>query len=170
MKSNMLRGLACLALAAGLTGCAGYQLGSMLPPDIKTVHIPTFVNKSREPLLEVETTRAAIQDFQRDGSLKVVGADQADARLEVVLKDYRIEPVAYTKEQRTNAKEYRITITASVLMTRRADNSVVVESPSVIGEAVFPVAGDMSSSKLVGLPRAAEDLAHNIVEKVVEVW
>ena len=38
------------------------------------------------------------------------------------------------------------------------------------GEYVFPVAGDLSSSKLRGLPLAAEDLAHNLVEKVVEAW
>lgn len=170
MRSNLLRGLACVAAVFSLSGCAGYQLGSMLPPDIKTVHVPTFVNKTQEPLLEVATTRAAIQEFQRDGSLKVASADQADALLKVTLREYRIEPVAYTKEQKTTAKEYRIVLRASILLTRRADDSVVVESPEVIGEAVFPVAGDLSSSKLIGLPRAAEDLAHNIVEKVVEVW
>ena len=170
MRTSLLRGLACIALAASLTGCAGYQLGTMLPPDIKTVHIPTFVNRTSEPRIEFDTTQAAIQEFQRDGSLKVAGPDQADALLKVELGEYKIEPVAYTKEQRTKAREYRITMTAAILMTRRSDDSVVVESPRVRGEAVFPVAGDLSSSKLVGLPSAAEDLAHNIVEKVVEVW
>ena len=170
MRTSLLRGLACIALATSLTGCAGYQLGTMLPPDIKTVHIPTFVNRTSEPRIEFDTTQAAIQEFQRDGSLKVAGPDQADALLKVELGEYKIEPVAYTKEQRTKAREYRITMTAAILMTRRSDDSVVVESPRVRGEAVFPVAGDLSSSKLVGLPSAAEDLAHNIVEKVVEVW
>lgn len=157
-------------LAAGGTGCAGYRLGSMLPPDIKTVYVPTIVNKSTEPQVETELTQALIQDLQRDGSLRVVSEDQADATLAVTLRSYSLDPVAYRTDQRTSAREYRIVLQASILMTRRGTGTVVVESPNVRGEFVFPVAGDLSSSKLRGLPQAAEDLAHNIVEKVVEVW
>lgn len=170
MRINVFRGLACVGLAACLTGCAGYQLGSMLPPDIKTVYVPTFVNKTTEPLIEVDTTRAVIEELQRDGSLKIASQEDADAVLEVTLREYRIEAVAYRKEQKTTAKEYRIVMIASILMKRRTDDSVVVENPRVRGEAVFPVSGDLSSSKLTGLPAASDDLAHNIVEKVVEVW
>lgn len=159
-----------LALAGLGSGCAGYRLGSMLPPDIKTVYVPTCVNKTSEPQIEIEATRALIQDLQRDGSLRVVNQDQADAKLEVVLVNYTIEPVSYRSDSRTSAREYRIVLRAKILMTRRSNGSVVVEHPDVRGEYVFPVLGDLSSSKLRGLPSAAEDLAHNIVEKVVEVW
>ena len=159
-----------LALAGVNFGCAGYRLGSMLPPDIKTVYVPTIVNKSSEPQVESDITQALIQDIQRDGSLRVVSEDQADTVLVVTLRNYTLEPVAYRTDQRTSAREYRIVLNASMLMTRRGSGAVVVESPSVRGEFVFPVAGDLSSSKLRGLPPAAEDLAHNIVEKMVEVW
>ena len=159
-----------MMLATGGTGCAGYRLGSMLPEDIKTVYVPTIVNKSSEPQVEADITQALIQDIQRDGSLRVVNQDQADTVLVVTLRSYTLEPVAYRTDQRTSAREYRIVLNASLLMTRRGTGAVVVEAPNVRGEFVFPVAGDLSSSKLRGLPQAAEDLAHNIVEKVVEVW
>ena len=159
-----------LIVAGGGTGCAGYRLGSMLPDDIKTVHVPTIINKTSEPQVEADITQALIQDIQRDGSLRVVNQDQADTVLVVTLRNYTLEPVAYRTDQRTSAREYRIVLNASILMTRRGTGAVVVEAPSVRGEFVFPVAGDLSSSKLRGLPQAAEDLAHNIVEKVVEVW
>lgn len=165
-----MHGLLGAALAVTLTGCAGYQLGSMLPPDIKTVFVPTFVNKTQEPLIEVDTTQAAIEEFQRDGSLRVVNEDQADSILEVTLREYRIEPVSYRAEQKTTAKEYRITIHASVLLKRRGTDAVIAQNPRVKGEAVFPFSGDLTSSKLTGLPDAADDLAHNIVEQVVEAW
>ena len=61
-------------LAIVLTGCASYQLGSMLPNDIKTVYVPTFINKTGEPMIESEATQAAIRELQKDGSLKVVGS------------------------------------------------------------------------------------------------
>ena len=159
-----------LVLAVGGSSCAGYRLGSMLPADIKSVYVPTIVNKSSEPQVEADITQALIQDIQRDGSLRVVNQDQADTVLVVTLRSYTLEPVAYRTDQRTSAREYRIVLNASLLMTRRGTGAVVVEAPNVRGEFVFPVAGDLSSSKLRGLPQAAEDLAHNIVEKVVEVW
>ena len=169
----MNRSLASLA-AAGLlllvAGCANYRLGSMLPADIRTVYMSTCENKTSEPLLEVDTTQAMVAELQKDGSLRVVNQDQADAILSVTLRSYRIEPVSYRSDQRTSAREYRIVILADMMLTRRAGGSVVAESPSVRGEYVFPVAGDLSSSKLRGLPLAAEDLAHNLVEKVVEAW
>ncbi len=169
MKHFWVMMLGMMALSLN-TGCAGYRLGSMLPDDIKSVYVPTFVNKTSEPQLEVDTTQAMVAELQKDGSLRVVNEDQADALLKVTLRSYRIEPVSYRSDQRTSAREYRIVIQADMVMTRRAGGSVVAQAPAVRGEYVFPVAGDLSSSKLRGLPLAAEDLAHNLVEKVVEAW
>jgi len=151
-------------------GCAGYRLGSMLPPDIKTVYVPTFINNTMEPQLELETTRYAMQEFQKDGSLKIGQKETADAILEVRLTQYRLTPVQYNNTRLTAATQYRITLNASILLTRRSDHKVIVEYPRCLGEAYFPVVGDLSSSKLVGLPIAAQDLAHDIVQKVTEVW
>lgn len=165
--------LACVALAAGLllsSGCAGYRLGSMLPPDIKTVHVPTFVNKTREPLIEVQTTQKTIQEFQRDGSLKVAAKDVADAYLEVTILDYETQAVRYNSDRKSTAESYRLWITTQVVMKRTKDNTVIAENPRVRGQTVFDVFGDLTSSKTRALPLAAEDLAHNIVETVVEVW
>jgi hypothetical protein len=47
---------------------------------------------------------------------------------------------------------------------------VVSENPRIQGEADFVIAGDFTTSKKQGLPAAAADLAHNIVESVVEAW
>ena len=161
--------LPALALTA-LPGCVGYRLGSMLPPDIKTISIPTFINKTAEPQIEIQTTRSAIEEIQRDGSLKIAAESQADAILQVKLTDYRIIPLVYEAQRKTAATEYRLTLYAAIVLTRRSDNTVIVENPRCYGEATFPVMGDMSSSKRIGLPKAAADLAHDIVQKVTEVW
>lgn len=169
MKRLLLTSILGLGLGLLISGCAGYRLGSMLPPDIKTVYVPTFINKTSEPQLEVQTTQSLIEELQRDGSLRVVNQEQADVTLTVTLRNYRIQPVSYSSTARTTAREYRILMQAAIVMTRR-NGSVVVDNPNVTGDYVFPFSGDMSSSKLVGLPDAAADLAHNIVEKIVEYW
>jgi hypothetical protein len=158
-------------LLTGMTGCVGYRLGSMLPPDIKTVHVPSFVNETSEPLVDVECTRAVIENIQLDGSLKIAGEDFADTVLTVVVYGYDLKPVAFSKQrQRTRAEEYRLILTARVLLKRRMTGEVVVENPAVRGDATFEVLGNLPQSKRNALPRAADDLAHQIVKRVVEVW
>ena len=171
MNHKKLLSLAILGLSiALLPGCAGYRLGSMLPDDVKSVYIPTFVNKSKEPLLEVETTSAAVEEFQKDGSLEVTTEEAADSVLKVQLLEFALQPVAYRRDVKTATEEYRLTIFASVSLTRKSDGSVIAQHPRVKGEATFELAGDMSSAKLRAIPTAAQDLAHSIVEKVVESW
>lgn len=172
---HRISSLLCTALlpalaAFALSGCAGYRLGSMLPPDIKTICLPTFINQTTEPQIEIQATRSAMEEIQRDGSLKIVDENRADAVLQVRLTDYRITPLVYEATRKTAATEYRLTLYAAIVLTRRSDNKVIVENPRCYGEATFPVIGDMTSSKRIGLPKAAADLAHDIVQKVTEVW
>ncbi len=161
-----------LGLLGGLTGCVGYRLGSMLPPDIKTVYIPTFENKTTEPLIEAECTAAAIRQFQTDGSLRIVGDEQqADSILKVKLTSYTLEPIAYNASRKTTANEYRMTILANLMLTRRdATNQVIAEATMVKGEALTEVTGDFTSTKLLFLPECAKDLAKRLVENVTEAW
>lgn len=170
MKIRTLALMALVGALLGSIGCAGYRLGSMLPPDIKSVYVPSFANETSEPLIEIECQRAVIEAIQRDGSLKVGDEGTADAIVRVRLREYKIEPVVYDTTRRSDVRQYRIKIAASLLMTRRADDTVIVERPTVRGEGVFNVAGDLSSSKLVGLPVAADDLAQKLVQQIVEAW
>ena len=165
--------LACCLLAAAcatMTGCAGYRLGTMLPPDIKTVYVPTFVNRTPEPFLEVDATKAVLEEIQKDGSLEIADADKADSVLKVTLVGLRLDPVAYRGDKKTAARVYRMYVTASVNLSRTAGGAVIVNNQIAEGEAIFEVFGDLSSSKLSAMPAVAEDLAHDIVEKVVEAW
>lgn len=152
------------------TSCASYRLGSMLPPEIKTVHVPTFINQTREPQIETETTQKTIQEIQKDGSLKIAARENADTLLTVTLKGYTLDSIRYDRDNATQTKSYRLRLTADVLLTDARTGKVIAERPNVRGQTVFEVLGDLTSSKLLALPDAARDLAHNIVETCVEVW
>jgi len=167
----LLLALAAGALAAVLPGCVGYRLGSMLPADIRTVYVQPVVNRTDEPLIEVEATRAAIREIQIDGSLKVVNNKaEADAWLNVVLTGYNLTPIAYQQNQATATEEYKLVLTASMLLTRRRNGEVVVEAPRISGQTTFVLAGDLTSSKNAALPEAASDLGRRIVAGMVEAW
>lgn len=176
MKSDGLKGFRIFISSIIVTvllassGCVGYQLGSMLPPDIETVYVPTIINNTDEPLLEVEATRAVIQQIQRDGSLRIANEEEADTVLRVTLTDFRLNPVAFDRERRAAANEYRMIITADILMTRRGTDEVIVDYPGVWGRADFVLVGDLTTSKQTVIPRASEDLAGQIVDRMVETW
>lgn len=162
-----------LAVAAfGLAGCTqmGYNLGSMLPPDIQSVFVPTFINETDEPQLEIEATQSVIEALQLDGSLSVATEREADAILHAKLIEYRLVPIGYRQDRPTATDEYRIFLTAAFALTRTSDGEVIAQSPRVMGESTFVLEGDLTSAKRLALPDAADDLAHDIVEKIVEYW
>lgn len=167
---NLVAATLALVTAAALTGCAGYRLGSMLPPDIRTVYVPTFVNETDEPLLEVVTTRETLREIQLDGSLKIADADRADTVLTVKLKSMTLLPIDFDEDRRAQADEYRVVIEASLALTHALTGEVIAQSGSVSGREEFEVTGDLTTSKDAALPEAARDLAHSIVEAVVEAW
>lgn len=158
-------------LAALLTGCTGYRLGTMLPASIQTIFIPTFENDTNEPLIEMDATRAAIAEIQRDGSLKLVKDEKAaDAILSVRLRSFDLNPLAYDRSSKARPNEYRIILVASLVLTDAKTGKVLVEYGAARGEANIVVAGDMTTAKRTGLPAVSRDLAHKIVERVVEAW
>ncbi len=162
--------LAALALCMGLTpGCIGYRLGSTLPPGIESVHVPIFLNETTEPLLETQTTGATIQELQKDGTLRVRDKSGADALLEVTLTRFTLEPLRYERDSAKTTNEYRMRIRAKLIFKRLSDGSVMSER-TVEGEATFEPSGSLTAAKREALPEASRDLAHDIVESIVEYW
>ena len=165
--------MACMGVVAFVLvqgGCAHYQLGSMLPPDLRSVYVPTFENLTNEPFLEAEATKAVIEQIQLDGSLKVADESNADARLDVTIIEFELVPLAYDEQRRTLANEYRVLLTASIQFSNRLTQEIVVQSSKVQGEATFVLASDLTTAKRDALPEAAQDLGHDIVEQIVEAW
>lgn len=169
LSGSLMAVTSALCAVALMAGCMGYRLGTTLPPGIKTVHVPTFINKSGEPQIEVETTSAAIQEFQRDGTLRVAGEDQADSILNVTISELTLEPVRYDRDEAKTASEYRLTLKADIVF-KRLDTGETLVSKSVYGEEDFIPAGSLGLAKTEAIPEAARDLAHDIVESVVEYW
>lgn len=161
---------ALAAIGLGLCGCVGYRLGSTLPPGIHSVFVTTFVNESTEPRIETVATQAAVQEFQRDGTLRVTARERADSMLDVTLTEFSLDPVGFDSDNPQTAREYRMRIAAQIVYTRLRPNREVMLTRTVAGDATFDLAGDLFSAKQRVLPDAARDLARKIVESVVEYW
>lgn len=162
-----LPALAALMLGGGCM--LGYRLGSALPPDIRTIHVETFANRCGEPLVENEVTRAVVRQFQQDGALRIDTPDAADSLLEGAVTGYSLEPLRYDRDDSKTPNEYRLVLRAEIVFFRSGGEEVLLKR-TLRGENTFELEGDLTSAKAEALPAAAADLAHDIVEAVVEYW
>jgi hypothetical protein len=105
--------LAALALILLLGACTRVSRQRTLPPSIRVVHIPMILNRSAEPGLEEDATRMVQKEFLADGRLELArDPRQADAILEITIKDYLDDPVALDSDDFT--RRTRLTIEADV--------------------------------------------------------
>jgi len=102
-----------------LLGC-GYQMVGMethRPPGITSIAIPTFVNQTFEPSIEVPLTQGFLREFIQDRRVKVVDRKEADSILEGVIKSYQIHSISYDRSG--VAQEYQTTVKLDLTLRRR---------------------------------------------------
>jgi len=150
-------------------GC-GYRIGTLLPDDIDSVAVPLVVNLTREPRIENIITDAIIEQLQLDGTLRLADKTTADSILEAEIINYSRDALRYRDEERATAREYRLNLGLRIVLRNQRTNKIIMQDIHVRGEANFTVSGDLRESERLALPLAAEDLARDVVERMVEGW
>jgi hypothetical protein len=173
--------LGAVFLSFLLTGC-GYRVGSILPMNIKTIAVPTFKNSTPEPGVEIGVTNQIINQFQIDGTLRLVEGDDADVRLDGELIEYRREPLRFTGTDFKEVSEYRLRLITRLSLIDLKTGQPIWSKRIVEGETTYFVGGDsfrdtertalgaLTEQERSQIPTLEEDLAHDVVEAVVEGW
>jgi len=169
------------AACVGAAGCAGYHVGTLLPERYKTIGVPMFRNETNQPNLGSLATNAVIEQLNVDRTLAVVDNDP-DLLLECTIIDYVRTPIRYKYLRtlprddegsgllRSRPIEYRLTITVSAALKDLRGKEEIWSKRQFSGDHVFAAGGDLHSSERAILPMVMEDLAHDIVEAIVEGW
>ena len=161
---------ACAAMILTLAGCLGYRLEGADTAGIKNVTLSSIINKSGEPAIELQATRAIRDRIQFDGRLKLTNRPElADAAIEVTLTQFELTPMAYSDTKRTIPRLYRLRITAQAEMKRIGTGAVIARSET-FGEATIPFQSDLTSAKRDAIPIAVEELAQYMVDDLIEQW
>ncbi|MBI1883068.1 MAG: LptE family protein [Chlamydiae bacterium] len=169
-----------LLLALAFSGC-GYRVGSILPTHTKAIAVPTFQNKTQEPGVEMGITNQIINQFQIDGTLQVVEEEDADLKLDGAIIEYRREPLRFAGQDFKQVTEYRLRLITHLTLIDLKTGEPLWKDRVVEGETTYFVSGSfresertalgaLTSQERSGLPTLEEDLAHDVVESVVEGW
>lgn len=166
---RLICGILVLVVALVGGGCAGYRLGSTdgLPSGYRTVTVKPFVNRTLEPRLGDDATFAVRKEIQRDGAFRLATGPAAGYELTGELIRYERTEVSFLSTDTTTARDYRISLTARVVVRDRTLGKVVFER-DVTGQSLMRVGSDLPSTERQTMPLAATDLARQITSLLVD--
>ena len=118
----MKRTLAVAIISLSTLSC-GYTLvgrGNILDPAIKTINVPTLVNRTTRVEVEQQLTQEVAAELVSRGRLRLVSDEKvADAILRGAIATFNLTPVGF---EQGRATQYQISITASIeLVDSRGD-------------------------------------------------
>jgi len=168
------------AVGAGLTifllswvfwGC-GYRLEgreTSLPPEIRTIAVPTMGNRTLEAGIENIFTTALVREFNRDRRLRLVRAKEADSILRGSIQDFSISSVTY--DEAGLAIEYRVEVTVDVSLRRVDTDEVLWQTDPIRETQTYRVISDVLTNearKREAVEEIARELAETVHDRIVD--
>lgn len=171
----MMRTLSVCAILAVLLvsiGCGGYSLegrGSVLPPHILRVGIPTLENKTTQAGLGEIVTREIYSEFLARGNFQVLSTSSGvDALLEGTITTYSLVPRALDEEG--VATSFLVVFSADVSFRDLVDDTVLWEQKNYRFSREYQlseVGGDFVTQELDSIRLAAKDFAGTLVATIL---
>ncbi len=169
----------CVLCGLSNSGC-GYALagrGSFLPATIKTIGIPTFVNRTTVFNLETTLTAKVRSEFIGRGKYEIrpEGTD-VDALLTGEVSSVTIAPATFSATQL--ASRYAITMTARVELRDARANMVLWDNSSLVFRQEYDSAGAVGvidpaaffGQDTQALDRISADFARTVVSAILEAF
>ncbi len=157
-----------------LAGC-GYTRHTVLPNNIQTIYVKTVQNAipiedvyAYQPGLEIDITNAIIRRLHRDGNLRVVPMEEADAILESELIGYEQEGLRFSSLEQV--EEFRMFIVLRIRLVDARSGDEIWMEPNFSGDAEYFVSEIRNLSREEAAERAIDRLARNVVDRIVEDW
>jgi outer membrane lipopolysaccharide assembly protein LptE/RlpB len=169
------------AVAAALAACSillmiacGYQVAgtaARLPPDIKTIAIPVFANKSTRFRIEQKVSAAVTRQFIQQTSYRVTPDPAgADAELKGTINSVRSGVLTFDPNT-GRATTFQIQVTASVELIDLHSKKVVFSNPNYTFREEYQVsqsAPALYEESEPALDRLSRDFARTLVTDIVE--
>ena len=168
MKKLIVAALSCLSLS----GCLGYHIGPAKPyylHDVHTIAIPTFVNKTLIPRVEVLVTDTVIKQFQQDGTFKIGSGHNADATLKGEIIRISRSPARSVTGNVLATSEFNLSMRVRYRLVG-PDDKPIGPPTEVVGTTSFFVGTDVTTDERQALPLASEELAARLVTQLSEGW
>jgi outer membrane lipopolysaccharide assembly protein LptE/RlpB len=166
--------VAVLAMAAVLGSCGYHTAGSssVLPPDVKTLAVPSFINQTHSYHLETGLTGAVIREFNTRTKYRIVQSTPgADATLQGTVVSTQVAPVAYDSVT-GRASTGLVTIVMKVTLTAQ-DGRVLYSNPNYVFRDQYQLSNELTSffeEQGPALERLQRDFSRTLVSDILEAF
>jgi len=186
-----------LTLLVLITSCGYHTSGasSVLPPDVKTLAIPSFQNQTHTYHVETGLTSAVIREFNTRTHYRVIQAspppaaasaassatpsatpsvtpsDEADATLQGTVLSAQVAPVAYDSVT-GRASTGLVTLVIRVTLTAR-DGRVLYSNPNYVFRDQYQISNELASffeEQGPALERLERDFSRTLVSNILEAF
>jgi hypothetical protein len=176
---HVLRGGALLGVL--VWSACGYSLagrGSFLPSYVKTIGVPTFVNRTTVFNVETLLTEKVRREFNGRGKYTVLPQPTGvDATLIGEVSSISITPASFSPNTQL-ASRYVITMSARIELRDNHSNSALWENPSLVYREDYEAtsgSGPLDPTAFFGqqtnaLDRITSEFARNIVSAILEAF
>lgn len=162
-----------LCLVVVLSACGYHVAGraDRLPPDVKTIAVPAFVNLSSRYKIEQTLARAVTRELMERTRFRVTAdPSQADAVLKGTVKDVQAGVVSFDATT-GRANSLQVVVTASVALVDQHSKKVLFSNPNYTFHEEYEISS--SNSQLFeedapALERLSRDLAKTLVTDILE--
>jgi len=157
-----------------LSSC-GYRftpVGGVVPEDSRTIAILAFVNDTNEPYVDVEVTKAVVDEFLADGRLKVVSSEAADLVLKGSVTKFDMTPSSYTTDN--YVQSYTVGICVNVTVEDVKTHKIIWQEKGLGSVFVYSyqvTLGDITSTKIAkeaALKTGSRDVASTLRSRLLE--
>jgi outer membrane lipopolysaccharide assembly protein LptE/RlpB len=168
-------GVLVMLLALASAGCGYHSAGhaAKLPPDLKTIALPAFVNHTHTYRVEQVLTAAVVREFLTRTNYRIANeaTDSADATLRGDVLTTEFAPLTYDSKT-GRASSALITVTMKVQLVDRK-GKVLYENQNYIFREQYQVSREISSffeEETPALDRLSRDFARTLVSNVLEAY
>ncbi|MFB3787382.1 MAG: LptE family protein [bacterium] len=146
-----------------LSGCGAHS--PSLLKDQRSIHIAVFKNETAQYALEERLTRSMIQAFQRDGQLQVVNQSSADLRMEGVITEARVTPIARSDLDR--AVGYNISVTLQVTVLDTGTGQPLLKDRPFSAQGTFILTNEPTFDRSQDV---TDNLSEQVLSALIEGW
>jgi hypothetical protein len=161
-----------MALVAVSCGYHTAGKASLIPTDVKTIAVPSFVNQTQTYRIESILTQAVIREFNTRTHYRIVSdPDGADAVLRGTVLNTQLAPMTYDSNT-GRASSALVTVDMKVILIAK-DGKILYQNSNYIYREQYQVSRELSSffeEEGPAVDRLSRDFARTLVSNVLEMY
>ncbi|MCH9656651.1 MAG: hypothetical protein K0U86_22565 [Planctomycetes bacterium] len=173
MKRFVVNLLLLSLLPINLSGC-GYTVGNSYQPDVQTVYVPIFENKTFRRGFEYQLTEAVQQKIQSRTPFRLAKGVESDTKLTGTIKQINKNVLATT--QNTDPRNLNLKFVVEVTWEDMRSGRILSQQQvpitadvvSLVSQASF--APEVGQSLATATKTATDSLANQIVQLMEAPW